>query len=774
MLFACTALVFMCSWWSRQNPFLTGAALAVGFALLAGALWPLLATLWLTISSFLLGKIVLSALHIRTEQDNWLTNLLVGAGLYGTAVGLFAYFPVHYPGVYGIALALPIIFYRRTVINQFNRACTWVALKNQDEFRFDWLGVAIVVVALVYFVVALMPEVGFDSLAMHLFVPGHLALRHQWAFDARTYVWAVMPMLGDWIFSIGYVLAGETAARLINVGFIFIICCLVRNIVLWAGGSAIGGRLAVLLFLSTPLTFTEGSTLFIESVWTSFVVAGALAILSSCSSSGKPRFELPVAGLLLGYALAAKAVTFTILPVLLLVLIWRYKSWFKTADLPLLVLGLSLFLAFGSIPYMIAWYLTDNPVFPFFNHIFKSDYYHTSVFTTVFGKGLTWDFLYKVTFDSEKYLEATVGASGFQWLLLFLPASFAIFTDRQRRGIALLFVGVMSIALAFHSTSYLRYVFPAWAILAAFIGVTLDLVFSKHTTLKNLGYMVTTATLGLNLLFLSSGSFYRDFTLKSIADTSSRELYLAERLPIRRAVDLINQLNIGRTPVAVFGNPLTAGLSGDALYPNWYNFAFQREIDSIHTELDIAAILLKHGVDFIILDANWNGAGGLSGPKARNLIEKATEKLAAYGSINIRRVKTDYRFKTEMLNNPDFTEINGWGLAPETKYDPETGVILASVNSTAFQGIAVSSGGRYLNTVVARCAKELTLGRIQINWLDSNGEFIRADITTFECSPAWAEHSMEVTAPSNSINAVVYVAGQSTTPLEFTINSLKQ
>ena len=38
---------------------------------------------------------------------------------------------------------------------------------------------------------------------------------------SATYVWAVMPMLGDWLFSVGYMLGGETAARLINVGFIY-------------------------------------------------------------------------------------------------------------------------------------------------------------------------------------------------------------------------------------------------------------------------------------------------------------------------------------------------------------------------------------------------------------------------------------------------------------------------------------------------------------------------------------------------------------------------
>lgn len=777
-LVVCTALVIGGSLCSKKNALFIGTVIAVGLALLAGALWPLLITLWFAAASAILGRYVLKGLRIGLEENIWLTNFLVGAGVYGTAVGLLAHFPMNYPGVYGAMLALPLIFGWRVVAEQGKNLLALVVKRSPNGFSVNWLDVAIAVVALAYFVVALMPEVGFDSLAMHLFIPAHLKLRHQWGFDASTYVWAVMPMLGDWIFSICYMLAGETAARLINVGFIFILGWLVRDTVLWAGGAAVGARWAALVFLSTPLTFAEGSTLFIESIWASFVVAGTLAILSTCSASGKPRFELPVAGLLLGCALAAKAVTFTILPALLLLLVWQCRSWFKTVGLPLLVLGLCLFLVIGIIPYMTAWRLTGNPVFPLFNHIFKSPYYVTGVsdFAAVFNQGLKWDVLYQATFQSEKYLEAKAGASGFQWLLLFLPVSVAIFTDRHRRGIALLFVGVMSIALTFHSTSYLRYVFPAWAILAAAIGVALDKIFSREVISKNFWYMTVVTTIGLNLLFFSSGAFYKDFALKSVADESSRELYLSGRLPIRSAVELINRLNTGRTPVAVFGNPLTAGLSGDALYPNWYNFAFQQEIASIQIEQDIVNILLKRGVNFIILDSNWNGVNCCpdGGAEKQALVEKISEKIAEYGSLSIRKVKTDYLFKAELLSNPDFTSIKGWSLSPEAKYDSEAGVILASVSASAFQGVVVSPGGRYLNTVVARCVKEPTSGRVQINWSDSKGQFVNVDIKTFECSPTWAEHTMEVTAPPNAVNAVVYVTGHTSTPLEFKSNSLRQ
>lgn len=772
----CAVLVVGGSCWSKRSPLLVGGAVAVGLALLAGALWPFLVTLWFAVASAILGRSILAVLRIRTEGDNWLVSFLVGAGAYGTAVGLLAHFPVSYPGVYGFALALPLMLGWRVVAEVGRRLMVRTGKEVRSGFNLNKLDVAIAVVALIYFVVALMPEAGYDALVTHLFVPAHLALRHQWGFDASTYVWAVLPMLGDWIFSIGYMLAGETASRLTNLGFIFVLGWLVRELVLWAGGAAVGARWAVLIFLSTPLTFTEGSTLFIESVWASFVVAGTLLILRASTVSGKPRFDLPTAGLLLGCALAAKAVTFTILPILLLLLVWRYRSWYKTIGLPFLSFGLSLFLAIGVIPYATAWRLTGNPVFPLFNKIFQSPYFDVAANfnNPLFNAGITWDVLYRVTFETGNYLEASAGASGFQWLLLFIPTLIQLIVFRQIRGIKLLLVGVLAIAVLFHSQSYLRYAFPSWAILAAAMGVALSAALSAGPFIRNWWYATAAITVALNLLFINAGAFYRDFPLKSIGDISLREQYLLGRLPIRNAVELVNQLNAERTSVAVFSQPLTAGLSADALHPNWYNHKFQNEIASIQTEQGLANVLLERGVDFVILDSNWNGVGGVRGAETRALIEKITEKLAHYGSISVRKVKANYRFKTELLSSTHFKLNKDWSLAPEVKYDTETGVILVNVTSSATQAVAVSPGRRYLNTVVARCAKEATLGRVQINWLDIKGAFVSVDIKTFECSPTWAEHAMDVTAPPNAGNAVVYVTGHTSIPLEFKSSSLRQ
>ena len=365
-------------------------AIGVGFAstvvILAGAIWPVLVTIWIATASYVLGISFLRLLRINVTKVTGTSAFLVGAGLYGTVVGLAAHYPINYSGLYGLALAVPLLLTWRSILAAMQSMRKYIISSAETRY----LDIAIVIVALVHFTVSLMPEVGHDALAMHLFVPGHLASRHEWGFNAGTYVWAVMPALGDWLFSIGYMLAGEQAARLINVGFIFILSGLIRDLALWAGAGNKAARWAVLLFLSSPLTFTESSSLFIESIWAAFIIGGSLSVFKIVESNGEQTNNIILAGTLLGGALAAKAVTFTILPALFIVLVCHYRIWAKPELAGAILFGLSLLMTIGLIPYVTSWYLTGNPVFPFFNDVFQSliniKYNGSYVFETTRGQ----------------------------------------------------------------------------------------------------------------------------------------------------------------------------------------------------------------------------------------------------------------------------------------------------------------------------------------------------------------------------------------------------
>ncbi|MCK5945422.1 MAG: phospholipid carrier-dependent glycosyltransferase, partial [Planctomycetes bacterium] len=452
------------------------AALVAVIAIATGQLGAVAAVLLLMWSAAALGRLVLARLAAVTDLE----CLLVGLALYGTIVGLLVHLPVNYVGSYAAMLATPLLVRHRDAA-RMARDC-WQGLRTRSERPLlpRLAGAAIAALVAVHLCVALMPEAGYDALVTHLLLPERIAWDHVWAFDVDRYVWAVMPMMGDWLYTIGYMLADEAGARLVNVGCIVLVATLVARCVRWAGGDRTGETVAVLLYLSTPLTLTESSSLFIESVWTSLLLGGALAVCrAACGDDadqpgGRGR-HLAVGGLLLGGALASKAVSFMVLPVLFVVLVAGWRRWLRRACAGALVVGGLGFVALGCVPYLRAWLWTGNPVFPFYNATFRSPHYALEDFQppAVFERGTSWDVLYRITFDSPRYLEANPGAAGFQWLLLVAPVAIGLLLAPRRRGLVLLFVAAAAIWMTFRQTAYLRYVFPSFALATAVVGVAL-------------------------------------------------------------------------------------------------------------------------------------------------------------------------------------------------------------------------------------------------------------------------------------------------------------
>lgn len=762
-------LIALSKWLGENNNLAFGIGVLV-LALVAGSVWPLLVVLWFFTASTILGSWLLKKGNV--EAENWLNCFLVGAGIYGTVAGLFAHLPVNYPGTYGLALAIPILFGRDLLKHWFKEVTQWTKqTKQTHNIREYCLNIVISVVALIHIVVAFMPEVGHDSLAAHLFIPAHLLARHQWGFDVGNYVWATVPALGDWVFSIAYMLGGETAARLINVSFIFVLAWLVRTLVLWAGGSLVGARWAILIFLSSPLTFTVSNSLFIESIWASFAVAGTMAVLKVCTNKESNQDQLIIAGVFLGLAVAAKAITFTMLPVLLVILIWQYKAWFKVGAVKSLILGLIAFLLLGCIPYFTAWWLTGNPVFPFFNETFHSPLWPSTNFEdSRWSKGLTWDFIYKATFQTGKYMETTPGGAGFQWLLVFLPALGVLVATMHRRGMVLVIFALFSIMLCFHSTAYLRYIFPAYVVLIAAIGVGMTMISKISTIQTKILYSFGVMAVILNIIFLSAGPFvYRDFPINSIFSDTNKEVYLTQRLPIRNAVKLVNALNTDQTTVAVFGTPQIAGLTANALLDNWYNYKWRDAFMAVKTSQDVIDLFMKNHVDFIITDT----------PEPQTLVQRAmldkvTIKIAQFGSISILKLNHDFLFNKELLQNPTFKTIDGWLLNGIAHFEANTNTLVVSMVAPATQSIKINPGRSYKNFVVARCFKDNTQGRVQVIWQDVKGRFIRPDIKVFTCTTDWQEISMEVIAPLDAASVYVYATGHTAKSIEFKSVSFRE
>ena len=125
------------------------------------------------------------------------------------------------------------------------------------------------------------------------------------------------------------------------------------------------------------------------------------------------------AGILLGCALSTKMISGSAFPALLIVMFWNFRNWHKKELYRILIFSLSILIILGCIPYIRAYLIAGNPVFPFFNQIFKSSYYQIVNFNnSLYNSGSSWDMIYRMTFDSGHYLESTAGAPGFRFARL--------------------------------------------------------------------------------------------------------------------------------------------------------------------------------------------------------------------------------------------------------------------------------------------------------------------------------------------------------------------
>jgi len=744
-----------------------GACLAIG--IIAGGSWSMLVLMLIGLSSFASGQTALRLLGVSTGTVGDLSRLVLGAGLLASVVSIAAHFRINNSFTYYILLFAPIWTERVSLRSKMAIVADCLrgspAAGGLSEVR----SMAIGCMVILHFTLSFLPTGNYDALAMHLFVPEYVSNRHEWGFDASLYVWALMPMLGDWSFTIAYMLGGEVCCRLLNVCSVFVLAGLARELVRWAGGTRNGESWASLLFLATPLTYLESTSLNIDPLWTCYLVAGLLALLNSIFDERRRALKVIVAGALFGLAAAAKAVTFTYLPWIALVAVSRAKAFFVPLVRWRVVQAMILFSLLGCIPYLGAYIATGNPLFPFFNSLFKSPLYPLVNFSdSRWSVGASLDLPYQIVFASERYIEGTTGVPGFQWITLFLPTLVVIAIRENVRGVSLVVIGLASLVTVFHFESYLRYIFPVFVVASSLIGVAMSTPRKPETLIDLSMGVVGVATLCLNLLFLSSGVWtFRDIPVVQAFGQDNHEDFIQSRLPMRKAVELVNALNADSSPVAFLSEPLGAGIRGDALYANWYNPTFEKAVLEAGSPEGFGSVLAKYRARYFILDSNWGTR------EAREASENASTKIKSFASISVRVVREDLIFVSEMLANPKLEGITGWHLSPGNSLI-EGGGIVVSQKAPATQTVAVQEGTRYLNTVRARCSNQPTSARVQVNWLDKSGEFIKADIKIFDCRKEWRTESQLVVAPIGAGYATVYATGHETASVEISLVSLKK
>ncbi|HSV18162.1 MAG TPA: hypothetical protein VLR71_07115 [Casimicrobiaceae bacterium] len=600
---AAAALVAVAFAARRPAPLVALGVLATAVALLSPG--PVLIAAWIVFDAWLAGRLILqSVARSGDSAGDVLMCTLTGLALVVGVLCATARMSIHYPAVYAALLCVPLaalVARPRLSIDPALGAAEaprWTAAERL------WLGVLGVVLVLHVFVVA-KPEVGYDAQAVHLAFARLLAAEHAWSFDVQRYAWAEMPLGADWVFALADALGGEACARFLNLVFGLVAGGLLLRLV-GMGAPRLPALVSVALFASAPLTFLVTGSLFSETLWCAFLLGTLVAALAWLRS----RAPVDLAALLLtaAGALQCKAISLLWLAPLgigLVVLsrggVLRLPGW------PLRACAL-IACAIGAWPYVHATWDTGNPVFPFFNSVFRSPLFpREASFTNALYHATLWPWApYQLVTESQRFIEGVAGAPGFHWLLVIPFALLAL--TRMRLGRwqwGCMALGAVFFVAVFVQQAYLRYLLPALLLAAAVGGWTLASLPDRRSARLLLG-TIALALIALNLRFMYTASWYHaTLCRRCTVDAHQRQDYVARYAPLRIVAEWLNEhLPDARIGFFVLNDASPAGYVGYSRGGNWHDLAVYPDLSHARTAGDVLAIARRWNLTHVVVHVN--------------------------------------------------------------------------------------------------------------------------------------------------------------------------
>jgi hypothetical protein len=586
-----------------------GSIVVAAILLTPGAVFVVLLSL---LSGYVLGTRVVRFVHPRgadaSATVSWSLRMLIGIAVWIGLVCATAAFKIHYTPYYTAFLLLPLAFAWRDTMDALARVRLLAAPSPTTYGRTEriWIALLLTVVVLHLFIVA-RPDAGYDANAMHLQIAVTMSDAHRWRFDVDRYAWAVMPLGADWAYTVAYLLGGENAARFANLCFGALCCVLVWELIRRHARRELAIA-SVCLLASTPLAFAETGSLYVENLWSAYLLASLLVTLDMARGRMSNSLGWPVLALLAAGALQCKVIGILWLaPVLLGALLVStrrtHERWPGTRAV--LVLGGAV--AIAAWPYANAWLRTGNPIFPFMNAWFRSPLADTttSFINPMYVTPLRPWSIYEVLTESHRFIEGADGAAGFHWLLL-LPLIVVALT-RRRPAEQWLCAGLAAIffATVYMQQAYLRYLLPAFMLLAVLGGwAASDLPDRAFTRLAIV--LVGGALCLLQVRLMHTGSWPNaKLCIGCAFDVHARDDFVSRYMADRIVANYLNgSLSDARVGFLMLNAPSPAGYKGYSRAANWHDNPFFQGVAAADSADDIAALAQTYGLTHVVFRTN--------------------------------------------------------------------------------------------------------------------------------------------------------------------------
>ncbi|GLK51555.1 hypothetical protein GCM10017621_10630 [Maricaulis virginensis] len=366
---------------------------------------------------------------------------------------------------------------------------------------------------LTFALMSLLPELGPDARAAYQGYFEHLRVHGEWHQAPWRAAWGLQPLGGLHLAGSAYLMAGEGGARALNcvqaslyaacAGVIAHTICRSR-IAGWAAG-AIVITTPVLLKLSGDFYYDNAVAMFITGAMTALV----LALKSRTTAAAAPC--LLGFGLCLAGAAASKnsawVMSVFLYALAVATLFMRHRRPIRS--IATLTAATAIAMTALVVPVVLATFLlTGNPVFPYYNQIFQSDFYPPNQHRTPHEGFASLDMFVRLVFDTQSIsphdLRGSLGAG----LLLALPAAAAALVKRLRVWLVILAGLLAAVGTLTALQNDLRLLWPVFpALLAVATGIVLAVSAPVPAAFRATA-LALTALCGLQIVLLPTGSYH--------------------------------------------------------------------------------------------------------------------------------------------------------------------------------------------------------------------------------------------------------------------------
>jgi hypothetical protein len=739
----------------RHARLLTVAAF-LAVAISSAGLRATLACLLIFASGLALGDLFTG--RTRSERPALLTatiDMALGIGVQAAILHFLGFFPINTVLFYLILLSIPVALNFRGVGRYFDVVADSLirsAAPPRSQILFAALPCVLLFILLLF---ALSAEMMSDAISIYFPMADFVRRFGYWHFDVTYSNAALFSLQTVWPAIAAYVLGGsEAAAKLVNYGFL----------VLLAGSTYALGRtfashravcVGLSLLLSTPVILVMTASFYYDNSIAALVFACFAAL--TYRREGASSREITISLVVLAAAVAAKITAAAAIPpvaLFSLIMLWRQSRLGEAPRILLVVIPVSALVALP--PYIYPYLTTGNPIFPLMNLTFQSPQFDLMNIAAFYDHLLNWDILYRMTFESGRFIEGTPGAFGFHFMIFLLPAIVLVGCLRPAIIGPLAFLGLSSFLLLAFMTVYLRYCSIAFAPFCLLIAYMLDRFRSWSGVLgavaSGIAIVVVTAN---GLLGPAAADAYRAADLTALwSDKARLASFKAERGQ-RLVPDIVNASHGARARV-LFNTLGVPGIQGEMLFNAWYNFELNKDVGFAESEDGTAWAIKKHRITHVVL-----GAGTTPSHLSR-FTEAHGELLLATGGIELWKLNENIVTGYRRDRSPQAaSDLSAWKLSGESQPAREAEQAL-SINSdaSAFFDFDAAPGLPYRFEVGLSCQAGTAGGlRLQIDWLNSRSGQLKTTSEQLPCDDRGAVQTRDVVAPAATATAQVTLRG---------------